>query len=509
MVSTDACIPIFLAALCTTLVWTWLTARRSKSQLPLPPSPQSDPLIGHMRLLLGASELPREYKKWSKEVKSDIISLKLPGQIIIVLNSAEVAEDLLSKRSSIYSDRPRADTNMATNDRLVGWRNNTGILRYGERWRAQRRMTHELLHKRASEELWPIIVRHSRLALQRVLDEPKGFESHFRRMAGSSIIKAVYGYETTKSNDALFEVVSEAVDGFSQAIVTSNFYVNIIPWMQYIPTWFPGAQWKRKAMAWRLQKDQMLNVPYDWTWDKVRSGTVPPSMLGRLLARYTHEPPDEEKDAMRWATGTLFAAGNDTTVANALILIAAMAMHPEIQAKARAEVDSVLRGSRLPDMDDRESMPYVQSIVKEVLRWRSVTPLGVPHACIEEDIYRGYRIPKGATMAMSNDENVYSSPERFDPSRFLDPSTPEAPAFGFGRRSCPGIHFAQAALFMIASGLISIFDIRPKCDSEGHPIPLTADMKQNSLISQPLPFEVDIKPRSEKHERLLREWVDI
>ncbi|KAG8686613.1 hypothetical protein FRC11_008691 [Ceratobasidium sp. 423] len=217
------------------------------------------------------------------------------------------------------------------------------------------------------------------MALQWVLDDPNRFESHFRRMAGSSIIKTVYGYETITSNDALFETVSDAVDGFSRAIVTSNFYVNIIPWMQYIPTWFPGAQWKRKAMAWRLQKEQMLNVPFDWTRDKMRSGTpVPPSMLGRLLARYTTEPSDEEKDAMRWATGTLFAAGTDTTVANALILIVALAMHPEIQSKAQAEVDSVLRGNRLPDMDDRESMPYIQSIVKEVLRWRSVTPLGTP-----------------------------------------------------------------------------------------------------------------------------------
>jgi hypothetical protein len=105
-------------------------------------------------------------------------------------------------------------------------------------------------------------------------------------------------------------------------------------------------------------------------------------------------------------------------VSTSLIFIVAMAMHPEVQVKAQAEIDSVLRGSRLPDIDDKESMPYVQAIVKEVFRWRSVTPLGklvmlagaVPklncpntftgaaHASIEEDVYKGYRIPKGATM---------------------------------------------------------------------------------------------------------------
>ncbi|CAE6490035.1 unnamed protein product [Rhizoctonia solani] len=191
-----------------------------------------------------------------------------------------------------------------------------------------------------------------------------------------------------------------------------------------------------------------------------------------------------------------------------------MAMHPEVQSKAQKEVDGILQGNRFPDMDDRKSLPYTQAIVKEVFRWRSVTPIGVAHASTEENIYEGYRIPKGATIipnqwAMSNDENVYANPERFDPDRFLDPSTPEAPVFGFGRRSCPGIHVAQASLFMIASGLAAFFDIRPKCDSEGRPIPLTVEMKHNSIVSRPLPFEVDIKPRSEKHERLLREWIDI
>ncbi|CUA75462.1 O-methylsterigmatocystin oxidoreductase [Rhizoctonia solani] len=514
MISTEFCILISLAVLYATLAWPRLTFRRVNSRLPLPPSPKSDPIIGHLRTLLSASDVVSLYKETSKNLKSDIISFKLPGQTIIVLNSANTADDLLSKRSSIYSDRPRVTAIMAVSDRLVGWRNNTGVLPYGERWRNQRRMTHELLNKRASEDIWPTIVRYSRLALQRVMDDPDNFQKYFRRMAGSSIIKSVYGYEATESNDALFQAVSDAVGGFSQAVVASNFYVNIIPWMQYIPAWFPGAQWKRKALVWRSQRDQMLNVPYDWTREQMRSGTAPPSLLRQLLARSTGEPSDEEKDEMRWATGSLFGAGTDTTVASSSILIIAMAMHPEIQAKAQNEVDSVLQGKRLPEMSDRAALPYIEAVGKEVLRWRSVTPLGVPHACIQDDVYRGYRIPKGASIipnqwAMSNDESVYANPERFDPSRFLDPTTPEAPAFGFGRRRCPGVHVAEASLFMIATGLAALFNISPKCDSNGHPIPLTADMKDNILVSQPLPFEVDIKPRSEKHQQLLREWIDI
>jgi hypothetical protein len=44
----------------------------------------------------------------------------------------------------------------------------------------------------------------------------------FHRMTGSSIIKAVYGYESTESNDPLLETVSSALQGFSQALLASS-----------------------------------------------------------------------------------------------------------------------------------------------------------------------------------------------------------------------------------------------------------------------------------------------
>ena len=47
-----------------------------------------------------------------------------------------------------------------------------------------------------------------------------------------------------------------------------------------------------------------------------------------------------------------------------------MAMHPEIQNKAQAEIDAVIGRERLPDFGDRDSLPYVSAIVKEILRWQ-------------------------------------------------------------------------------------------------------------------------------------------
>ena len=53
-----------------------------------------------------------------------------------------------------------------------------------------------------------------------------------------------------------------------------------------------------------------------------------------------------------------------------------MVLNPHIQIKAQQEIDRVLNNSRLPTFDDLPSLPYVDAIVKEALRWNPVVPLG-------------------------------------------------------------------------------------------------------------------------------------
>ena len=53
-----------------------------------------------------------------------------------------------------------------------------------------------------------------------------------------------------------------------------------------------------------------------------------------------------------------------------------MALYPQVQKKAQAEIDAVVGPNRLPDFKDRPSLPYINSIVKESLRWHLVAPLG-------------------------------------------------------------------------------------------------------------------------------------
>ena len=76
----------------------------------------------------------------------------------------------------------------------------------------------------------------------------------------------------------------------------------------------------------------------------------------------------------------------------------AMMCFPEVQKKAQAELDSVIGSSRLPEFADRDSLPYVNALVKELMRWHVVAPTGVPHATVQDDVYNGYYLPKGSLV---------------------------------------------------------------------------------------------------------------
>ena len=52
-----------------------------------------------------------------------------------------------------------------------------------------------------------------------------------------------------------------------------------------------------------------------------------------------------------------------------------MAMYPAVQQKAQAEIDLVVGPSRLPDFGDRDSLPYINALMKESMRWQSIVPL--------------------------------------------------------------------------------------------------------------------------------------
>jgi cytochrome P450 len=71
-----------------------------------------------------------------------------------------------------------------------------------------------------------------------------------------------------------------------------------------------------------------------------------------------------------------------------------MVYNPEVQRKAQQELDEKVGRDRVPDFGDRDSLPYIDALIDELLRWFPILPLGTPHLSMIEDEYRNMRIPK-------------------------------------------------------------------------------------------------------------------
>jgi len=64
------------------------------------------------------------------------------------------------------------------------------------------------------------------------------------------------------------------------------------------------------------------------------------------------------------------------TSASLMVFILAMVMYPDVQKRAQAEIDSVIGLDQLPTFEDRPSLPYMEALFREILRWHPIVPLG-------------------------------------------------------------------------------------------------------------------------------------
>ena len=64
------------------------------------------------------------------------------------------------------------------------------------------------------------------------------------------------------------------------------------------------------------------------------------------------------------------------TASSLMSFFVAALLRPEIQTIAQEELDAVTRRERLPTIEDRSRLPFVDAVCKEVTRWRPVVPLG-------------------------------------------------------------------------------------------------------------------------------------
>ncbi|XP_051720022.1 cytochrome P450 2G1-like isoform X1 [Ctenopharyngodon idella] len=478
--------------------------KRKASGLSLPPGPLALPLVGNLPIMDKSAPF-KSFMKWSKTY-GPVMTVHIGLQRTVVLVGYDTVKEALVDQADDFKGRAPVPL---LNRVLRGY----GLaISNGDRWQQLRRFTLTTLRDfgmgRKQMEQW--IQEESRHLLNS-FDETKSTPvdpTFFMSRAVSNVIcSLVFGqrfdYED-KNFLHLLQIISRLVRFGSSP--WGQMY-NIFPKLMEFLSGRHHAMFREvediKAFIMTKIKEHEQNVDF----------SDPKDFIDCFLIRLIEEKhnPDTEfhKDNMLGTVLNLFVAGTETTSTTIRYALMLLIKYPHIQEQMQREIDRVIGQNRIPNMDDRKSLPFTDAVIHEVQRYMDIVPLNFPHYATHDISFRGYVIPK-VTMNTYNgqlllswkyfpmisswyvvlnldilcnfgwilfpqdtvilpmlhsvlrDEGQWETPWTFNPEHFLDANgnfkkNPAFFAFSAGKRSCVGESLARMELFLFIVSLLQKF----------------------------------------------------
>ncbi|KAI9459772.1 cytochrome P450 [Boletus coccyginus] len=454
------------------------------------------------------------YAEWARTY-GNLVYSRLLGKDIIIINSEKIAKDLLEDRSRNYSDRPY----FIAND-MCGVGFSTVFMPYGDRWRHHRRFFHQAFRLESLPRFLPYQHRRACHLLRRLLDSPEQLDDHVFEYTASVILNSTYDYDPVSRKDDLVDMVASTLNIIVPAMRPDiAVIVDAFPLLLRLPSWLPGMSFKREMATANTLSKQYLERPFEYALQKAPDA---PSMVHDALRRIEEEEIISSKgflvEVLKEAAGSAFLAASETSSSFLMTFFLMMTVNPAAQERAQTQIDAVVGKDRLPTIDDRPLLPFIDAILRETHRYSPVVPLSIPHVAVDDDVYEGFHIPKGAILlaniwSMTHDESRFPDPHAFIPERFLNddgslkPNDIENIVFGFGRRICVGRHFADTSVWSVIASVLATFKILKPVDENGVEISVEPAFS-SGLATHPLPFKCRIVPRfagmsAEKLEQLV------
>ncbi|KAF2831163.1 cytochrome P450 [Ophiobolus disseminans] len=438
-----------------------------------PPGPGTVPFLGNLHQLpISRPEL--KFATFARQFGS-ITGIKAGCQNMIILNTWQAVRDLLEQKGSIYSSRPT----IPVCEIVVPGGLNPALNPYGDLWRGQRKKLVDFLGGERTDKMKPVQDAESTQMIFDMLKSPVNFEHHVDRSFGAVILATVFGQRgKTFEHGGKIESFFKVEEQWSAAVgPTSSPPINSFPFLNSVPDWLtPWKGWKLRALGIKGEQERLYIGLLNETRERLSHGKGANCFLSQCLV--TQEKEWYDDTYLAYLGGVLLEGGAETSSSATMVFIMAMAAFPEVLERAQEEVDRVCGVSRLPGQEDTANLPYIRACMLEVLRWRPVTPLAIPHHTTAQDTYQTYNVPAGTDVVINcwminHDETFYDSPATFNPSRYiLNDFGASAPVdletnkgrrlnytFGAGRRVCPGQRFAENSMMMLFAKLVWAFDI--------------------------------------------------
>lgn len=499
----------------TWFVWVVLL-ERAKGQRPLPPGPRGLPLVGILPFL--DPEL-HSYFASLAETYGPILSLRLGGKVGVVISSPAIAREVLKEQDVTFANRdvPLVVTAMEYGGRDIVF------TPYGAEWRMLRKVCVRDMLGHATLDAFYSYRRQEIRNMTRFLYNQSGIPVDIGEQMFKTVLNVItsmlWGGSIQGREGATVGVeFREAVNEMTKLLGSPNVS-DFFPWLAWL-----DLQGMRRQM-------KVVSTKFEHIFDKVIAlvraqieannentiGNTGKKDFLQVLLQLKNAADSKTPLTMDHVKALLMdmvVGGTETTSNTVEFAMAEMMNKPETIKKAQKELDEVVgKSNNGVEECHIQKLPFLQAVMKEVLRLHPVLPLMVPHCPSESSVVGNYTIPKGSRVfvnvwAIHRDPSIWENPLTFLPERFLNNNNNNGKVvgdysgndfnylpFGSGRRMCAGMTMAERMVMFSLASLLYYFEWKLPATAGHHDEELDLSEKFGIVLKKKKPLIAIPTPR--------------
>ncbi|KAI4947599.1 hypothetical protein J4E91_006419 [Alternaria rosae] len=482
----------------------------------IPEIPGALPITGHLTQL--GDDHATVCEKWWRQYGHSVFQIRLGNTRAVIVNSFEDCKKILVSNSQGLIDRPKLYTFHGLISSTQGF--TIGSSPWDESCRNKRKAASTTLSKGMMKNYYDMFDLESYCILRDLSRDSKGGEievsirPYIQRYALNTTLTLCYGIRMDAVYDDLLREILEVGSAISLLRSASENYQDYVPILRYLP----NNEKNRRSKELRERRDKYLNELLDKVREMIKNGTEKPCISAAILK-------DEETRLTGVEVSSIclsLVSGGFETIPGTLVSCIGSLSTPEgqiYQERAYAEIrkmypdDAALKQAWATDFE-KETVPYLNAIVKEAGRYYTVSNMSLPRKTMNEVRWGDAVIPRGTMVLINaqagNHDTDYFGPTAatFNPERWLTPPTfpsslhtptshtnPPHLSFGAGSRSCPGALIASKLIYAALFRLLSLYKIEASVTNPPNTDYVDYNAIKSALVAIPRDFGVRLVPR--------------
>ncbi|KAK4486232.1 hypothetical protein RD792_008902 [Penstemon davidsonii] len=468
----DVITAVMLVLLLLVLAWSYvLGSNSSRHRGKLAPGPYPFPIIGNIFQL---GRKPHQSLAKLSETYGPLMSLQLGSIYTVVVSSPEITKEVLQKHDHVLSGRTIGAAAQVHNHHNISM----AYLPVGNQWRKIRKICKEQMFSNPrldagrslrQEKLKELCdyVRECCVKGRAVDIGEAAFITSLNLMSATLYSEDFTSFNSESTTHEWREII--------RGVVKTVGVPNVADFFPVLKRFDPQGITKEAEFYFGKLLEMFEDVVKQRLHSrKITSPNPPPKKNDMLEALLDLGEGSEDaffsSNHIKHLLLDLFIAGSHTTSSTVEWAITELLLNPTKMSRAKNELRTVVGENKQVEESDISTLPYLQAVIKEILRFHPAGPLLIPHKSEADVEINGYTIPKNTQIlvnvwAMGRQSNLWSSPNSFEPERFLDNKVVDFKGqyfeyipFGSGRRICPGLPLANRMLHILVASLIQNFD---------------------------------------------------